>query len=369
MGVQVKGKTTFKAWGYRAYSANFAEPLGPAKVPGAAARGERRRDDHRPLPQQARHAGDDAPARARSTRSTWTAPTRASTPTRAGSSRRATRSPTSGRPSRARRAPGGTTTTGRASRCRVYKGLFGPIIVRDPNKPQPDKEFFVGFHSFQPAATGLDQPFYCINGQRLRRATRRPSRPTSATTSPSTSTRSTTTSTRSTSTATAGSAVGGTDDRQRHARPRRRDDRPLHRGQPRPLALPLPRLEPHRRGDERLVHRRMRRARGSRCCSWRRCCSCCRRLPTPRTAGSRSATTSGPTDDLNLDLGEHVTWYWTGPDTMHSVTGQPPNAGQWDSDPGSLPKHNIGDNYQLTFDQPGIYALPVQDPLAGRAAP
>jgi FtsP/CotA-like multicopper oxidase with cupredoxin domain len=47
----------------------------------------------------------------------------------------------------------------------VYKGLFGPIIVRDPNKPQPDKEFFVGFHSFQPAATGLSQPFYCINGK------------------------------------------------------------------------------------------------------------------------------------------------------------------------------------------------------------
>ncbi len=60
-------------------------------------------------------------------------------------------------------------------------------------------------------------------------------------------------------------------------------------------------------------------------------------------------------DALNLDLGEHVTWYWTGPDTMHSVTGQQPNAGQWDSDPGSLPRHNIGDNYQITFDQPGIY--------------
>jgi len=60
-------------------------------------------------------------------------------------------------------------------------------------------------------------------------------------------------------------------------------------------------------------------------------------------------------DQVDIDLGEHVTWYWTGPDTMHSVTGQPPNASQWDSDPGSLPKHNIGDNYQLSFDQPGIY--------------
>jgi plastocyanin len=60
-------------------------------------------------------------------------------------------------------------------------------------------------------------------------------------------------------------------------------------------------------------------------------------------------------DDLHVDLGEHVTWYWTGPDTMHSVTGQPPNATQWDSDPGTLPQHNIGDNFQLTFDKPGVY--------------
>ena len=60
-------------------------------------------------------------------------------------------------------------------------------------------------------------------------------------------------------------------------------------------------------------------------------------------------------DALDIDLGEHVTWYWTGPDTMHSVTGQGPNAEQWDSDPGSLPRHNIGDDYRLSFDQPGIY--------------
>ena len=30
--------------------------------------------------------------------------------------------------------------------------------------------------------------------------------------------------------------------------------------------------------------------------------------------------------EIDLDLGEHVTWYWTGPDLMHSVTGQPPAA-------------------------------------------
>ncbi len=60
-------------------------------------------------------------------------------------------------------------------------------------------------------------------------------------------------------------------------------------------------------------------------------------------------------DDLHIDLGEHVTWYWTGPDLMHSITGQPPNATQWDSDPGTLPQHSIGDDYQLSFDKPGVY--------------
>ena len=34
MGVDIKVKTTFKAWGYRAYSADFEQPLGPATVPG-----------------------------------------------------------------------------------------------------------------------------------------------------------------------------------------------------------------------------------------------------------------------------------------------------------------------------------------------
>ena len=81
-------------------------------------------------------------------------------------------------------------------------------------------------------------------------------------------------------------------------------------------------------------------------------------LPAVADAANRRIAISNylwSDDQLNLDLGEHVTWYWTGPDTMHSVTGQPPNAGQWDSDPGSLPQHNIGDTYQLTFDQPGEY--------------
>lgn len=47
----------------------------------------------------------------------------------------------------------------------LYKGLFGPMVIRDPNEPRPDREFFLGFHSFTGAATGLREEFSCINGK------------------------------------------------------------------------------------------------------------------------------------------------------------------------------------------------------------
>jgi plastocyanin len=61
---------------------------------------------------------------------------------------------------------------------------------------------------------------------------------------------------------------------------------------------------------------------------------------------------------IHLDLGEHVTWYWVGPDTLHSVTGTSANDAGWDSDPGeSTPRHNLGDTYRLTFNRPGTYTF------------
>jgi plastocyanin len=60
--------------------------------------------------------------------------------------------------------------------------------------------------------------------------------------------------------------------------------------------------------------------------------------------------------EVDINLGEHVTWHWIGPDTIHSVTGTSANDEGWDSDPTtSLPKHRVGDSYQLTFDSPGTY--------------
>lgn len=62
--------------------------------------------------------------------------------------------------------------------------------------------------------------------------------------------------------------------------------------------------------------------------------------------------------EIEIDLGERVTWYWVGPDLMHSVSGESANAAAIDSDPGTnQPRHDLGDTFQVTFDQPGTYRL------------
>lgn len=61
--------------------------------------------------------------------------------------------------------------------------------------------------------------------------------------------------------------------------------------------------------------------------------------------------------DAQIDLGESVTWDWIGPDTQHSVSGLPTNATQWDSDPGGVRPHPLGDTFKVTFDQPGVYTF------------
>ncbi|MCO5314943.1 MAG: plastocyanin/azurin family copper-binding protein [Solirubrobacterales bacterium] len=60
--------------------------------------------------------------------------------------------------------------------------------------------------------------------------------------------------------------------------------------------------------------------------------------------------------DAEVNLGESVTWDFIGPDLQHSVTGQAPNATQWDSDPQTnVPFQSLGRQYRVTFDQPGTY--------------
>ncbi|MDX6505323.1 MAG: hypothetical protein QOE29_2448 [Gaiellaceae bacterium] len=62
--------------------------------------------------------------------------------------------------------------------------------------------------------------------------------------------------------------------------------------------------------------------------------------------------------NIQINLGEHVTWYWIGPDTMHSITGTGADNQPVDSDPGTdTPRHSIGDHFQVSFDQPGTYSF------------
>jgi len=61
---------------------------------------------------------------------------------------------------------------------------------------------------------------------------------------------------------------------------------------------------------------------------------------------------------ISLDLGEHVTWYWVGPDTQHSVTETSPAPGAIDTDPNSnIPHHDLGYKFQIDFNQPGTYTF------------
>ena len=82
-------------------------------------------------------------------------------------------------------------------------------------------------------------------------------------------------------------------------------------------------------------------------------------LPAAADASNRRIAISDyqwSDDQLNLDLGEHVTWYWIGPDTLHSVTGDSPNSEGLDSDPNrGQPEHVVGDSFRLDFNSPGTY--------------
>jgi manganese oxidase len=47
----------------------------------------------------------------------------------------------------------------------VFKGLFGPLIVRDPAVARPDQDFFIFMHTLTPTATNLNKAFGCLNGR------------------------------------------------------------------------------------------------------------------------------------------------------------------------------------------------------------
>ena len=47
----------------------------------------------------------------------------------------------------------------------LYRGLFGPLIVRPEGAPRPDREFFLFLHDLTPVATGGSRVYSCVNGR------------------------------------------------------------------------------------------------------------------------------------------------------------------------------------------------------------
>ena len=163
-GTKIRGKTTFNGYAYRAYTAGFGAPLGPAAIPGPlldVTVGETLIVNFR--------NELDAPVTMHPHGVFYTEPHDGAFKGRFSS-------------------PGGFVQPGKEWQyvwearegtegfwiyhdhgpldpLPLFKGLFGPLIVRKSGTPAPDHEFFVGMHSFQPVATGLGRPFYCLNGR------------------------------------------------------------------------------------------------------------------------------------------------------------------------------------------------------------
>lgn len=164
MNMPIKGKTKFTAWAYRAWTPHFKEPLGPAKVPGPLLEvsvGETlvvhfRNKLKSPVTMHP-HGIFYSNEMDGGYKGKFTEP---------GGFVQHNRTFTyvwEARP--------GTEGTwlyhdhGPMDPLPVFKGLFGPLVIRAPGEQAPEAEFFLGFHSFEPPITGLKENFSCINGR------------------------------------------------------------------------------------------------------------------------------------------------------------------------------------------------------------
>ena len=257
MAEKVKqGKTTFGAYGYRAYSAGFKSPLGKATVPGPLIDAEvgdtvvvHFRNKLGAPATMHPHGIFYANEMDGAYKGKWTDPggfvQRNRTFTYVWEAREGTE---------------GTWLYhdhGPMDPLPTFKGLFGPLVIRKRGEARPDNEFFLAFHTFDPSITGLRGTYYCVNGKAYAGNT-----PTLE--------------------AQVGQRVAfhvyGVDNffhtfhlhghrwsgtgrphrRQQDLRPGRVVPVRVRRGQPRPLVLPLPRLPAPAPGDERLVPRLLR---------------------------------------------------------------------------------------------------------------
>lgn len=165
MAAPVKeGKTTFNAYGYRPYSADFEHPLAPATVPGPLIEAEvgdtvivHFRNKLKAPVTMHPHGIFYANEMDGTYKGKWTDP---------GGFVQSGRTFTYVWECKA-----GTEGTwlyhdhGPMDPLPVFRGLHGPLVIRKPGEARPEAEFFLAFHTWDPSVTGLKGIYYCINGK------------------------------------------------------------------------------------------------------------------------------------------------------------------------------------------------------------
>lgn len=166
MGARIKqtGGTRFNAYVYRAYTPNFGEPIGPPSIPGPlldATVGDTLVVHFRnrlPVPVTMHpHGAFYSNEMDGSYKGWWTDP---------GGFVQQNRTFTY-----IWECVEGTQGTwiyhdhGPLDPFPIFKGLFGHLIIRDPDETPPDVEHFITFHNFSPTVTNLRGNFHCINGR------------------------------------------------------------------------------------------------------------------------------------------------------------------------------------------------------------
>ena len=164
MNMPIKGKTKFTAWAYRAWTPHFKKPLGPATVPGPlleASVGETLiihfRNQLRSPVTMHPHGIWYSNEMDGGYKGKFTDP---------GGFVQHGRTFTY-----VWEAKPGTEGTwlyhdhGPMDPLPVFKGLFGPLVIRKPGEAPAEAEFFLAFHTFDPSITGLRGTYYCVNGK------------------------------------------------------------------------------------------------------------------------------------------------------------------------------------------------------------
>jgi FtsP/CotA-like multicopper oxidase with cupredoxin domain len=165
MNVRVKeGRTTFTAYGYRAYSAEFAAPLGPATIPGPLIEAEvgdtvivHFRNKLKAPTTMHPHGIFYAMEMDGAYKGKWTDPGGFVQQNRTFTYVWEAREGTEG--TWLYHDHGPMDTVG------VFRGLHGPLLIRKKGESRPDREFFLAFHMLEPPTTGLKGSYGCINGR------------------------------------------------------------------------------------------------------------------------------------------------------------------------------------------------------------